>query len=349
MSQHRSCVNGLIKNFIEDNSGRKFVIASHLDADGITSASIAYSMLKRCGVDCETLFTRQVDEQFVNSLASVVTDDDVLMFTDLGSGVVPLVQGMNVDTVILDHHVPVVREMMVQSDDGRHIIHQFNPHLIGHDGAIHLSGSGTAYLIASHLDSENVSLSPLAVVGAVGDMQDSYASKLIGLNRDIAQDGVDHGLLSVDIDIRFFGRQTRTVAKMLEYATDPFLPGLSGREEACVDFVRQALSTRLIEYRWIELSDVDRAQMLMHLMQYCQDRGISTTRLIGEVYTLLRESEGTELRDAKEFATLLNATARYNCPDVGMGVCLGDRGSTFDRARELLAQHRQVATSEKTR
>ena len=50
-----------------------------------------------------------------------------------------------------------------------------------------------------------------------------------------------------------------------------------------------------------------------------------TERLVGEVYVLTNESSGTELHDAKEYATLLNATARYDKPDVGLNVCLGDR------------------------
>jgi RecJ-like exonuclease len=64
-------------------------------------------------------------------------------------------------------------------------------------------------------------------------------------------------------------------------------------------------------------------------------------RLVGEVYTLLKETEGTELRDASEYSTLLNATARYGHSEVGLKVCMGDREKAFDEARTLLNQHRQ--------
>jgi len=63
--------------------------------------------------------------------------------------------------------------------------------------------------------------------------------------------------------------------------------------------------------------------------------------LIGTTYTLTREEEGTELRDVSEFSTLLNATARYDRADVGLAVCLGDRGGALDRARTLLRNHRK--------
>jgi len=63
-------------------------------------------------------------------------------------------------------------------------------------------------------------------------------------------------------------------------------------------------------------------------------------RLVGEVYTLQREEPGTELRDASEYSTLLNATARYDYAEVGLAVCMGDRGEAFNYARDLLEAHR---------
>ena len=52
------------------------------------------------------------------------------------------------------------------------------------------------------------------------------------------------------------------------------------------------------------------------------------------------EVEGTELHDAKEFATLLNSTARYGQYNVGLNVCLGDRDKHLKEARNLLSGHR---------
>ncbi|MXR20111.1 DHH family phosphoesterase, partial [Halobacterium bonnevillei] len=65
------------------------------------------------------------------------------------------------------------------------------------------------------------------------------------------------------------------------------------------------------------------------------------TNLVGTTYTLTAEEPGTELRDASEFSTLLNATARYERADVGLAVCLGERGDPLDAARELLREHRR--------
>jgi RecJ-like exonuclease len=64
-------------------------------------------------------------------------------------------------------------------------------------------------------------------------------------------------------------------------------------------------------------------------------------RILGEVYLFSREDVGSELHEAKEFATLLNSTARYGKHEVGLNVCLGDRGSWLVKARTLLQGHRQ--------
>jgi len=55
----------------------------------------------------------------------------------------------------------------------------------------------------------------------------------------------------------------------------------------------------------------------------------------------LREDPGTEMRDASEFSTLLNSTARYERADVGFSVCKGDRGGALSEARDLLRGHRR--------
>jgi len=147
-------------------------------------------------------------------------------------------------------------------------------------------------------------------------------------------------------DLKLFGRQTRPVFKMLEYSQDPYLPGLSGNEDACIAFLKEIgiRSNGEKWRRWIDLTSEEKAFVVTALLRKGLRSGVSHVkleRLIGEVYVLLREREGTELRDASEFSTLLNATARYGHADVGLQVCMGDRDHALNQARYLLNQHRQ--------
>ncbi|MEF8835396.1 MAG: recombinase RecJ, partial [Candidatus Thermoplasmatota archaeon] len=48
----------------------KIHVVSHIDADGITSASIAYKALERADKDVEVKFVKQLDEREIDELDS---------------------------------------------------------------------------------------------------------------------------------------------------------------------------------------------------------------------------------------------------------------------------------------
>jgi RecJ-like exonuclease len=94
----------------------------------------------------------------------------------------------------------------------------------------------------------------------------------------------------------------------------------------------------------VDLADDEKRTVASALVRRAVSRGVpaeKVDRLVGTTYLLADEEPGTELRDASEFSTLLNATARYGRADVGLAVCLGDRDRALDRARRLLAEHRR--------
>jgi RecJ-like exonuclease len=323
---------------------KSVMVVSHIDADGLASAGIACQSLSRLGIEYTPLFLKQLDVRALNCIAD--QGPDLVMFTDLGSGILDKICGFDFDFVVADHHRPA----QFDADDERGLVAHINPHLVGADGATSLSGSGASFLLASALapysQKSNDDLAALATVGAVGDLQDMAQGRLVGMNRHILEIGVRRGVLASELDLKLFGKQTRPVFKMLEYSQDPFIPGLSGNEDACIAFLKD-LGIRLGGERWrrwIDLNRDERSRVVSALMRKGLRAGISGNqieRLIGEVYTLQDEVEGTELRDASEYSTLLNATARYGYSDIGLRVCMGDRDSAFHEAQELLRRHRQ--------
>lgn len=318
-------------------NSKEIVVASHVDADGLTSAGIICTALERLGIEYNPMFFRQLDIPALEQIAN--RGPDLVIFTDLGSGMINEICSLGLRAIIADHHHPG------SPGEGKPLAH-INPHLLGADGATQLSGSGASFILASALSVENKDLSGLAIVGAVGDLQDLAAGQLVGINREILEIGSRAGVLSFCRDLKLFGRQTRPVFKMLEYCQDPYIPGLSGDENACIVFLKE-VGIRLGGEkwrRWIDLNQEEKACMVSALVRQGLRSGISQAkleRLVGEVYTLLREVEGTELRDASEFSTLLNATARYGHSEIGLKVCMGDREKAFNEARILLNQHRQ--------
>ncbi len=325
------------KATVEISKNDQIVVASHVDADGLTSSGIICTALERCGIEYKPQFFRQLDRPALEQIANLGAG--LVVFTDLGSGMVKEICELGIRAIIVDHHRPGP-----EGETGP--VAHINPHLVGADGATELSGSGASFLLARALSSGNDDLSDLAVVGAVGDLQDLNAGQLVGINRVILEIGSKAGVLHFGKDLKLFGKQTRPVYKMLEYSQDPYVPGLSGDEDACIAFLKE-VGIRLGGEkwrRWIDLNQDEKARMVSSLVRRGLRSGISQTkleRLVGEVYTLLREAEGTELRDASEYSTLLNATARYGHSEVGLKVCMGDREKAFGEARDLLKQHRQ--------
>lgn len=308
-------------------------VVSHIDADGLTSAGIICTALERANIEYTVRFVKQLDERVLNTIAD--ENHEMVVFTDLGSGMCEQIKSRGINAVISDHHQP----------QGNYQFH-LNPHLFGANGSYELSGSGTTYTLASALGN-NQDLSSLAIVGAIGDMQHLKMGQLVGVNREILEEGVKGGNLEFKKDLTLFGKQTRPIYKLLQYSSDPYLPGLTGDEEACMEFIH-SLNIRFNKderwRRWIDLETPEKQKIVSGLIQYCLKSGIPSykiERLIGEVYILLNEREGTEMRDASEFSTLLNATARYDHADIGLSVCMGNREEAYESARKLLAEHRQ--------
>ena len=366
-------------------------IVTHIDADGITSGAIAAKALERAEKEWTIQFEKQLDPSVLKKLHSdfkkqLKEEGDVLFwFADFGSGQINELKGINY--IITDHHHPSdfeegrkiyksnkeiaekIKRDIVEYASALSTLQRFqrelNPHFFGVSGSDHLSGAGTTYLVAKALDQRNQDLSPLAVVGAVGDLQDSRHCRLVGLNQFILEEAKKHGL-KASYDIRSFGRETRPIFKLLQYTNDPIIPSLSGDKGNCMAFMvfcKEPLAEGLkIEKTsveeleketgnrrhwrcWVDLSHESKRTLLSNLVKLLLWNGIeheSALRLLGEVYILEKEAPYSPLRDAKEYATLLNACGRYGNAEIGFRVCLGDRSRYFEKALLLLKGHRRV-------
>ena len=323
---------GEIAGIIKDS--KQVHVVTHIDADGITAGSIALQTLERLGKNCSIEFVKQLDSMVINKLMD--KNHELVWFTDLGSSAFSSHKELNM--IITDHH-----ECPENSDKEFHL----NPHLFNINGSYEISGAGVTYLVSKAVDNKNIDLSKLAIVGACGDLQDRRHGKLVGLNRDIIlKDSEASENVKSKIDIRYFGRETKPLPRLLQHASDPILPGLTGREQACINFLKE-LGIRMKDgdnwRKWIDLSKSERRLLVSSIAQLLLSKGFGhkvTKNILGEVYILNKEVEGTEVHEAKEFATLLNSTARYGMYDVGLKVCLGDREEWFEKARNLLLGHK---------
>jgi RecJ-like exonuclease len=315
-------------------------VFSHLDADGIAAAGIIGKALLRLDAKFRIRITQWIEDKIVGEVLS--DKPQLVIFTDLGSGYIDLLCQKLPDfkIVILDHHQIIGKE----SDNIVHV----NPHLHGVDGARDISGSGVAYFVAKALDKVNVDLSPVAVVGALGDLQDKYDQRMLkGLNEKIVEDATNSGLLTVDKDLVFFGRETRPIIRALASTTNPFIPDISGDENKSLAFLKSLSIEPKVGDKWRalrDLSEEEKKRLCSKLADHLVSKGLhyEVSSLIGHVYILCSEEPWTPLRDAREFAVLLNATGRMDKAGLGVAVCMGDRGPALEAANRVLEDYRRT-------
>lgn len=320
------------------------LIISHIDADGITAGSIASMTLERLGIEYTILYENKITEEVINQVNS--NKDDLVWICDLGSGYISEFRKNGL--VITDHHVPDTRKPRRQTTlDDFFSTYHVNPHCFGMDGSIEISGAGTTYVVSKKVDPKNIDLAYLALIGAVGDFQDSKESGLVGINRAIVNDAFASGDIVPEMDLRLFGRETRGLVQFLQYSNDPELPGLTNSAVDCVKFYSDLnidLNRNGKIRSWNDLSPIEKERATEKLLKMLNDSD-SAKRLYGEVYTLPNFDKGTGLRDAKEFATILNSCGRYEDADTGMRICCGDTTAMVDAEKNRTRHRRNISTA----
>lgn len=315
-------------------------VFSHLDADGVAAAGIIGKTLFRLDARFRIRITQWVDEKIVGEILS--DKPQLIIFNDFGSGYMQLLNDKlaSFKIIVLDHH-------QIVGTESDHVVH-VNPHLYGIDGAKDISGAGIAYFVAKTVDKINVDLAPVAVVGALGDLQDKYDQRMLGgLNERIVEDATSAKLLTVEKDLIFFGRETRPIHKTLASTTSPFIPGISWEEDKSLAFLASLDIKPRHGDKWRalrDLSEEEKKRLCSALADYLLSKGLhyEVTNLIGHVYVLNHEEPWTPLRDAREFAVLLNATGRMDRASLGVAICMGDRSSALEEANKVLEEYRRT-------
>ena len=204
-------------------------LISHLDADGIAACSILIKALNNDNRRYSISIVQQLTEDVINDLSK--EKYKYFVFCDLGSGQISCIKERLKDKniFILDHH---------QTEDvkAENIVH-VNPHLYSIDGSRNISGAGVVYLFASALDKKIEDMAHIAVIGAVGDVQENNGFER--LNDEILQTAIKKGKVKVIKGLRIFGAQTKPLHKVMEYSTDPYIPGVSGSESGAIQFLNQ--------------------------------------------------------------------------------------------------------------
>ena len=313
-------------------------LISHLDADGISACAIMIKLLNNDNRKYSVSMVQQINRNLISQLA--LESNNCYIFTDIGSGVLnaikDLLRGKKV--FILDHH-------SIEETNNFGDVIFVNPHTCGIDGGKEISGAGVVFNFACAVDNNIEEFAHISIIGAIGDLQEKNG--FLRLNNEILAKAIEKNKIKVIKGLRIFGGQTKPLHKALEYCTDPYIPGVSGSESGAIQFLYQI---------GIEPKNNNGWKKIIHLSEDEMKRlvtGIIMKRLneskpedvLGNIYILPHEEEESPTRDAKEFATLLNACGRLGKASLGIGACLGDKKTKQQAIRALNDYKREIVNA----
>ncbi|MEM2815620.1 MAG: DHH family phosphoesterase [Candidatus Bathyarchaeia archaeon] len=172
-------------NLLRSEKSRELLVVHHDDADGLCSAAILKEALMREGFTVSTLCLEKVYPEVIADLHSKA--GRIILYTDIGSSHADLISDFNRGrslTIILDHHDPK------PSKDPR--VLDLNLENFGFRGETDFSGATCCYLFAKALNTENLELAYLALVGSF-EIPEGYLS----INKTVLDEALKNGVIKI--------------------------------------------------------------------------------------------------------------------------------------------------------
>jgi RecJ-like exonuclease len=292
-------------------SSSRIRVISHYDADGISAAGVLCTALYRAGFEFHATLMRNPFSKGFDRLKN--EHNELIIFSDMGSGQIKTIEQINCKAIILDHH------QYLTAQTSKNIV-QINSNLLGADGNYEASGATLSYAFATELDSSNEDLAPLALAGATGDKQ--FIGGARGFNKHILDTALQKGILTEQMGIKLYGE---TIADALFFSADPYYSGLSGNRDA----IETMLEKQNIE-KTTSLQDINHQTMMrIHslLLFRLIKAGCQPNILDMTIRKRYISPQGWEL---ERFADLLDACGKNGYRSLGLAICLDDKTAWKD-------------------
>jgi RecJ-like exonuclease len=291
-------IRAISEEFLKKTENEEVQIISHFDTDGITSASIMISTLRKLDKKFSVKIVKSLNKQFIEKLPK----DKIILFLDLASGSLKHIENANLKEVfIIDHHE-------INSDIFPKNIRIINPHL---DNNQKISASGLTYLFCKEINKDFKELSKLAVLGMIGDC----------LEKEI--DFLNHGILEESGVQKKRGLliypSTRPINRVLEYSSNPYIPEVTGNIKGVLELLRETgLTPEKGKYKsLIELNEKEMEKLTTAIL--LRNTKIKSKELIGDIFLIKMFNK---LEDARDLSAIINACSRSGKPELAIQYCL---------------------------
>ena len=294
-------------------------IVSHYDADGLCAGGILSTACIRHGIPFHTTIVHGLDATVMNELAA--HPHDWVLFSDLGSGALDLVERLEGRVVVIDHHRPLRESKKVV---------QLNCHLWGIDGAFEACASTLALMVGVSLDEGNWDMAGVAVAGAIGDRQ--HIGGMKGFNSEVLSAAQDRGHLRTRKGLALEGPN---LGSALAECNEPFFTGISGNPRGAAELAEAAGLSPAATLKEIDESEECALASLLVLRLLKQG---TPEEFVGGVMDDRHWIAGYDA-DSSELSAVVNACGRLGREDLGLAVTMGGREALAE-AREIRREYR---------
>ncbi len=335
-------------------------IYTHLDADGLSAGAILGKALYREKIPFQITVLRQLEREEIIKIAENSKDSKkFLIFADFGSGqYLELTEKLNslnnnIPFIIFDHHLP--QNVSEKNDSKIKEIYSnsrpwhINSYFYEVDGSGEISGAGLCYFFVKIINQKNFDLSPIALVGATGDIQSRGPNNsFTGLNTVILEHATKADLIEVNNDLNF--SPIKPLNEAISYSTEINLPGLSDNTSKMLKFLKSLgilMENSQGDIRTLnDLNQEEKQKVSSAIIEYMSLKlNIEPSEIIEKLivnrYILKNEIVGSELHDLNDFAYLLNSCGRSDNASLGIAIAMGDRRIAYNRAKDNLLNYKK--------
>ena len=308
-----------VKNFLDEIRDKNLQIISHFDTDGITSASIMIQSLKKLDQKFSLKIVKALNKDIINSLDK----NKPVLFLDLASGSLKDIEESGIKKVfIIDHH-EIIESIPLNVEIVNSELHEKQK----------ISASGLTYLFCKEISSSNKEFAKLAILGMIGDQLEKEIDKL---NNGILEDGEikrKRGLLVYP--------STRPLNRVLEYSSDPFIPGVTGNSEGVIELLRESgLNPEGGKYKsLIELTEKEMAKLVTSIILRHPEK--KDKDILGDLFLIKIFGK---LEDAREISAKINACSRAGNSEAALGFIMENQKSK-KRAESIHVKYKQQLIS----
>jgi RecJ-like exonuclease len=282
-------------------------VVSHYDADGISAAAIISKALYNAGFDFHTTLMRNPFDKGLKRISE--EENELIIFTDMGSGQIETIEKMKSQSIIIDHHQPIKNKT-------KDNVLQINCNYFGINGNYEACGASLSLSVAYSINQENINLSPLSIVGATGDKQ--YIGGFKGYNQNIINQAIKQGIITEKTGIKF---TSLTIFDSLFYSTDPYYSGISGNKNNIENLLDSLGIDKKINIEDLTNENLRKihSYLMLNLIQKGCEKNILDTIIRTRYY-----SENIDF-EFERYADLLDACGKGGNRGLALSLALGDK------------------------